>query len=102
MAGYLVPSSGSAHHIGAPRPNVIALMALAVPTAAGIAVAAALSAPLAVVAGAGLGVLAMFSDSTNADRPGVTGSEREVIDGFEEVFSSAPGKIVVTAFASSV
>jgi ribonuclease J len=48
------------------------------------------------------GVLAMFSDSTNADRPGVSGSEREVIDGFEEVFSSAPGKIVVTAFASSV
>jgi ribonuclease J len=48
------------------------------------------------------GVLAMFSDSTNADRPGVTGSEREVIDGFEEVFSSAAGKIVVTAFASSV
>ncbi len=48
------------------------------------------------------GVLAMFSDSTNADRPGVTGSERDVLDGFEEVFSSAPGKIVVTAFASSV
>jgi ribonuclease J len=51
--------------------------------------------------GAG-GVLAMFSDSTNADRPGVTGSEREVIDAFEEVFSSAAGKIVVGAFASSV
>jgi ribonuclease J len=48
------------------------------------------------------GVLAMFSDSTNADRPGVTGSEREVLDGFEEVFSSAPGKIVVAAFSSSV
>jgi ribonuclease J len=48
------------------------------------------------------GVLAMFSDSTNADRSGVTGSERDVLEGFEEVFSSAPGKIVVTAFASSV
>jgi ribonuclease J len=48
------------------------------------------------------GVLAMFSDSTNADRPGVSGSERDVLDGFEEVFSSATGKIVVAAFASSV
>jgi ribonuclease J len=48
------------------------------------------------------GVLALLSDSTNADRPGFTGSEREVLDGFEEVFSSAPGKIVVTAFSTSV
>ncbi|MEO8071269.1 MAG: ribonuclease J, partial [Acidobacteriota bacterium] len=35
------------------------------------------------------GVLAMFSDSTNADREGVAGSERDVLRGFEEVFSSA-------------
>ena len=48
------------------------------------------------------GVLALLSDSTNADRPGFTGSEREVVDGFEEVFSSATGKIVVTAFSTSV
>ena len=48
------------------------------------------------------GVLALLADSTNADREGFTGSERTVIDGFEEVFSSAPGKIVVTAFSSSV
>ncbi len=33
---------------------------------------------------------------------GFTGSERDVIDGFEEVFSSATGKIVVTAFSTSV
>jgi ribonuclease J len=51
--------------------------------------------------GAG-GVLALFSDSTNADRRGVSGSEREVVDAFEEVFSSAHGKIVVAAFATSV
>lgn len=51
--------------------------------------------------GAG-GVLCLLADSTNADRPGFTGSERDVIDGFEEVFSSAPGKIVVTAFSTSV
>ena len=38
------------------------------------------------------GVLALLSDSTNADRRGVTGSERDVIDGFEEIFSSAPGQ----------
>ena len=48
------------------------------------------------------GVLALFSDSTNADRRGYTGSERDVIDGFEEVFSGATGKIVVTTFSSSV
>jgi len=48
------------------------------------------------------GVLALLADSTNADRPGFTGSEREVIDGFEEVFSSADGKIVVAAFSTSV
>src|SRR5690349_9274982 len=46
------------------------------------------------------GVLALLADSTNADRAGFTGSEREVIDGFEEVFSSAEGKIVVTAFST--
>lgn len=48
------------------------------------------------------GVLALFSDSTNADRPGFTGSERDVIDGFEEIFSSAPGKIIVSTFSTSV
>jgi len=48
------------------------------------------------------GVLALFSDSTNADRRGYTGSERDVIQGFEEIFSSATGKIVVTAFSTSV
>jgi ribonuclease J len=48
------------------------------------------------------GVLALLSDSTNADREGFTGSERTVIDGFDEVFSSAAGKIVVTAFSSSI
>jgi len=48
------------------------------------------------------GVLALFSDSTNADRRGFSGSERDVIEGFEEIFSSAPGKIVVTTFSSSI
>ncbi len=48
------------------------------------------------------GVLALFSDSTNADRPGYTGSERDVIDGFEEIFSSAAGKIIVSTFSTSM
>jgi len=48
------------------------------------------------------GVLAMCGDSTNVDRKGFAGSEREVIDAFEEIFTSAKGKIVVAAFASSI
>ena len=48
------------------------------------------------------GVLAMFGDSTNIGRPGYTGSERDVVPGLEEVFARATGKIVVTAFSSSL
>lgn len=48
------------------------------------------------------GVLALFADSTNVDRHGFTGSETEVIPGFEEIFSSATGKLVVAAFSSSI
>src|SRR5262249_19721436 len=48
------------------------------------------------------GVLALLSDSTNADRRGFTGSERDVTEAFEEIFSSADGRIVVAAFSSSV
>ncbi len=48
------------------------------------------------------GVLAMFCDSTNIDRRGYTGSEKDVEDGFEEIFTSTEGKIVVAAFSSSL
>jgi ribonuclease J len=48
------------------------------------------------------GVLALFADSTNVDRPGVTGSESDVKDAFDEVFATTAGKIVVASFASSV
>ena len=48
------------------------------------------------------GVLALFADSTNIDRRGFTGSEREVVEAFEEIFTSATGKIIVAAFASSI
>jgi len=48
------------------------------------------------------GVLALFADSTNIDRKGFTGSETEVIEGFEELFTSTTGKLVVAAFSSSI
>src|SRR5207253_3937117 len=48
------------------------------------------------------GVLALFCDSTNVDRRGFTGSEVEVVAGFEEIFTSTTGKLVVAAFSSSV
>jgi len=48
------------------------------------------------------GVLALFADSTNIDRRGFTGPEIEVIDAFEEVFTSSQGKLVVAMFSSSV
>ena len=48
------------------------------------------------------GVLALLADSTNIDRHGFTGSEREVVDAFEEIFTSTSGKLIVAAFSSSV
>jgi len=48
------------------------------------------------------GVLALFADSTNVDRQGFTGPEIEVIDAFEELFTSTHGKLVVAAFSSSI
>ena len=49
-----------------------------------------------------LGVLAMFGDSTNIERPGFTSSELDVVEGLEQVFSGVTGKIVVAVFASSL
>jgi ribonuclease J len=48
------------------------------------------------------GVLALFADSTNVDRPGFTGSETDVITSFEEIFASTDGRLVVAAFSSSL
>jgi ribonuclease J len=50
----------------------------------------------------GEGVLALFADSTNIDRRGFTGSETEVTEAFEEIFTSAGGRLIVAAFASSI
>ncbi len=48
------------------------------------------------------GVLVLFADSTNIDRRGFTGPEIEVIDAFEEIFTSTQGKLVVATFSSSI
>ncbi|MDD4171010.1 MAG: ribonuclease J [Syntrophomonas sp.] len=48
------------------------------------------------------GVLVMLSDSTNADRPGFTKSEKVVGNTFFELFGRCEGRIIVTTFASNV
>ncbi|NLJ72930.1 MAG: ribonuclease J [Syntrophomonadaceae bacterium] len=48
------------------------------------------------------GVLLMASDSTNADRPGFTASEKIVGKTFDELFGKCEGRIIVTTFASNV
>jgi ribonuclease J len=50
----------------------------------------------------GQGVLALLADSTNIERPGFSGSEYDVVEAFEELFASTRGKLVVTAFATSI
>ena len=48
------------------------------------------------------GVLCLISDSTNAEIPGYTPSERAVYPGLERAFAGAKGRVIVTTFASSV
>lgn len=48
------------------------------------------------------GVLCLLSDSTNAEVPGHTPSEASVYPNLDRIFSQAPGRILVTTFASSV
>ena len=48
------------------------------------------------------GVLALMADSTNAERPGYTPSERVVSETFETVFQRAKGRIIVSTFASNI
>src|SRR6202043_3752180 len=48
------------------------------------------------------GVLALFSDSTNVERPGYTPSERAVWNRIEELLRAAPRKVLVSCFASSI
>ena len=48
------------------------------------------------------GVLCLLSDSTNAEVPGFTPSERAVFPNLDRVFYQATGRLFVTTFASSV
>ena len=48
------------------------------------------------------GVLCMFSDSTNAELPGFTPSERAVFPNLDRHVGSAEGRVLITTFASSV
>jgi len=47
-------------------------------------------------------VLVLLADSTNAERPGFTASERVIDDAFDEAFREAPGRIIVATFASLI
>jgi len=48
------------------------------------------------------GVLALFSDSTNVERPGMTPSERGVRERFAEIAAEAHGRLVVSCFSTSL
>ncbi len=49
------------------------------------------------------GVLALLSESTNAERPGYTATERKVGESFRSLFAGAEGKrIIVATFSSNI
>jgi len=48
------------------------------------------------------GVLLLMSDSTRAEMPGYTQSERHVAEMFDAIMSRAPGRVITTTFASNI
>ena len=48
------------------------------------------------------GVVLLLSDSTNVDRPGWGPSEREASKGIRQVMTTAPGRVLLTTFASNI
>jgi ribonuclease J len=49
-----------------------------------------------------LGVDLLLGDSTNAERPGFTGSERLVGEAFDQIIPRCPGRVLIACFASNV
>ncbi len=50
----------------------------------------------------GRGVLALLADSTNADKPGWTPSEKVIDPALEKAIAEAPGRVAVASFASLI
>jgi len=50
----------------------------------------------------GRGVLALLADSTNADTPGWTPSERVIDPALDQVFNNAKARIIIASFASLI
>ena len=48
------------------------------------------------------GVLALFADSTNVERPGLTPSERAVQERLSHIISAAEGRVLISCFATSM
>jgi ribonuclease J len=48
------------------------------------------------------GVLALLSDSTNAEVPGLTGGEDDVVPAFEDIVERTRGRVLVSCFATSI
>jgi ribonuclease J len=48
------------------------------------------------------GTVLLMSDSTNAEKGGFTFSEKEVRRSFEDIFSTAKGRIIIATFASNI
>ncbi|HWR34689.1 MAG TPA: ribonuclease J [Clostridia bacterium] len=48
------------------------------------------------------GVLALFQDSTNVERPGYTPSERAVRPRFQEIFARSKRRLFISCFSSSI
>ena len=48
------------------------------------------------------GVDLLLSDSTNSENEGYTPSEKNVLSSIEEIFSQAPGRLIISTFSSNI
>ena len=46
--------------------------------------------------------LLLLSESTNAEMPGFTISEKEIAGTFDQIFATAPGRLIISSFASRI